>query len=64
MPKPIKIRTSYHADAAFLHRLAQAVEMDTHRPLEWRKKVIAAIQQLTMELAQAPERIPPRQGKA
>lgn len=28
MPRDVKIRTSYHADVAFLSRLARAIEMD------------------------------------
>ena len=49
-----KLRTSYINDAQLLMRLAKAVEMDSARPEEWRKGVIAKLEDISSELLRAP----------
>jgi hypothetical protein len=55
MPRLPAIRISYTNDANYLFRLVNAIERDSKRPLEWRKKMIAAVQSLAVEFTQAPE---------
>ncbi len=46
MPRKVKIRTSYAADAAYLSRLLEAVEKDDKRTPAWKKRAIVHIQGL------------------
>ena len=55
MPRLPAIRMSYTNDANYLFRLVNAIERDTKRPIEWRKKMIASVQALAVEFTQAPE---------
>lgn len=55
MPRLPAIRMSYTNDANYLFRLVNAIERDTKRPIEWRKKMIAAVQSLAVEFTKAPE---------
>ena len=46
MSRPIQVRASYTADASFLSRLLQAVEIDDRKDSKWRKEVITHLQRL------------------
>ena len=48
MSRKPKIRISYQSDAAFLVRLAQAVEEDKKRDKKWKKEVLTHLNALTM----------------
>lgn len=49
-----KIRVSYFNDAQYMLRLIQALEMDKHRPLKWRKERIEELQKLAAAFSAAP----------
>lgn len=54
MGRKATIRVSYSNDAKFLLRLKDAVERDKKRPQDWRKKVAAALNNLSVLLLTAP----------
>lgn len=60
--RPVKIRASYLADAAYVARIARAVELDKARPQEWRKKVLHHLEEISALFMQArtPEAEEPR----
>lgn len=47
MGRTAKPRASYLADAQYLIRLSQSVELDKRHPPEWRREVLQALQVLT-----------------
>lgn len=49
-----KIRAHYSADAQYMLRLVHAVERDTKRSADWRKKTVEMLQTLALHLMQAP----------
>lgn len=59
-----KLRASYDADALFLFRLAQAIEMDHLRPKKWREGIIARIKTLAHDLQEAPGKRKPDEEDA
>lgn len=44
--RPVQIRASYVQDAAYIARIARAVELDKARPAEWRRKVLAHLEEI------------------
>jgi len=59
-----KLRASYDADALFLFRLAQAIEMDHLRPKNWREQMIGRIKTLAHDLQEAPAKRKPDEDEA
>lgn len=55
MGRKPKIRQHYMDDAQLLLRLAHAVELDDARPIEWRKAIIAKLEDLSGEFLKAPK---------
>ena len=49
MARQPRIRVNYGEDSRYLLRLIQDIEADEKKPLEWRKRVIALIQELAVE---------------
>lgn len=48
MGRDVKIRESYQSDAAYLTRLARAVQKDPKRGVPWKKSVIELLNQLAV----------------
>jgi len=48
MGRKVQIRVSYQADAGYLMRLAQAIELDTKRPPEWKRTAIGYINSIAV----------------
>ena len=53
MPRNVAIRTSYQADAAYLTRLAHAIELDPKRDPEWKVDAIRLCNLLVQRLTSA-----------
>lgn len=45
--RPVQIRASYLADAAYVARIARAVELDRERDRDWRLKVLHHLEELS-----------------
>jgi hypothetical protein len=56
MPRPIRPRVSYQADAGFLIRLIQAIEGDEKATLKWRKEQIERIHALVQAFSKESNR--------
>lgn len=50
-----KVRVSYYNDALYMLRLIHALELDKHRPLEWRKERIKELQALADAFQKPPQ---------
>ncbi len=51
-----KIRVSYNDDAQYFIRLADAMERDTARPIQWRRPIIGQLNDLAAKFLKAPDR--------
>lgn len=50
-----KMRVSYIDDAQYFMRLAHSLELDTARPQEWRKDMIAKLENIAADFLKAPK---------
>lgn len=64
MPRSVKARVSYHADAAFLARLSIAVEKDEKLTKEKKKEIISHLTAANVLLLQAGVEEPKKESKS
>lgn len=63
MPRPVRVRVSYVADAKFLVSLAEAIEADHRRDSAWREKSADIVKKAAERLLTAPK-VRVRNGRA
>ncbi len=54
MGRKVQVRISYQADARSLMRLIEAIEVDPHRSLSWKRKASRLARELATMLVKIP----------